>query len=123
MFEVVLRLFCVTDSASGDEWRRLRVGHGCRSCGRSVHRFSVCGGGVVFHSLRSAGLANAVVGSPSGHSLWLAWKCSGLVPWSHCSIQWKLRCSEEGNRLSIALSQFLVFAQSISASLYSLSSF
>lgn len=88
--------FIISDSASGDEWGRLSVGHGCRSCGRSVRRFGVCYGGVVFHSLRRAGLAIAVAGSSSGHTLWFAWKRTRFVSWSHCSVQWQLRCSEEG---------------------------
>lgn len=89
----------MTDSAAGYEWGRLSVGHGSCSCGGSVHRVGVCGGGVVVHSLRRPRLANAVAGAPSEHALWLAGKRAGLAPGRHCSVQWKLRCSEEGKAL------------------------
>ena len=89
----------MTDSSAGYEWGRLSVGHGSCSYGGSVHRVGVCGGGVVVHSLRRPGLANAVAGAPSGHALWLAGKRAGLAPGRHCSVQWKLRCSEEGKAL------------------------
>lgn len=84
-------------SAAGNKWRYFGVGHCRRSCWRSVDRISVCIGGAVFHSLRRPGLGKAMACSPSGHTLWLAWKCPGLVSGRHCSIQWKLPSSEEGN--------------------------